>query len=98
MPYHVVEFGDYFLYYLFLILYVQELVSAKATTKVSNDDEIISKIGIPLIHLILFIQIYFDNSKASVSFKFWFIVLYFCNYVDHDKNVLKAVIRACLLC
>ena len=49
MPYHVVEFGDYFLYYLFLILYVQELVSAKATTKVSNDDEIISKIGIPLI-------------------------------------------------
>ena len=45
-----------------------------------------------------FIQRCLDNSKASVSFKFWFIVLYFCNYVDHDKNVLKAVIRACLLC
>ena len=48
MPYHVVEFGDYFLYYLFLILYVQELVSAKATTKVSNNDEIIPTIGILL--------------------------------------------------
>ena len=44
-----------------------------------------------------FIQRYLDNSKASVSFKFWFIVLYFCNYVDHDKNRLNAVIGASLL-
>ena len=53
MPYHVVEFGDYFLYYLFLILYVQELVSAKATTKVSNDDEISSIISLFMVIFLL---------------------------------------------